>query len=49
MSPFDDAGVIDLTDERHDALELTAARAAYRDVLDVLAAATFAALDEFLA
>jgi hypothetical protein len=49
VSPFDDAGVIDLTDERHDALELTAARAAYRGVLDVLSVATFAAIDEFLA
>lgn len=46
---FDD-GVIDLTVDRVDALELTAARAAYRDVLDVLAdAACFAALDDFLA
>jgi hypothetical protein len=41
--------VIDLTDERPDALELTLARAAYRDVLDALAhAAAFAAIDDFL-
>jgi hypothetical protein len=41
--------VIDLTVERHDALELTLARAAYRDVLDALAhAAAFAAIDDFL-
>lgn len=40
---------IDLT-ERHDALELTLARAAYRDVLDALAsAAAFTAIDDFLA
>jgi hypothetical protein len=36
-------------EERHDALELTLARAAYRDVLDALAhAATFAAIDDFV-
>ena len=39
-------------EERHDALELTLARAAYRDVLDVLDvlahAAAFAAIDDFV-
>ena len=41
---------IDLTAvERDDALELTLARAAYRDVLDALAnAAAFTAIDDFL-
>jgi hypothetical protein len=43
-----DDDVLDLTD-RDDALELTLARAAYRDVLDaVSAAAAFTALDDFL-
>ena len=40
--------VVDLTD-RDDALELTLARAAYRDVLDAVAsAADFTAIDDFL-
>lgn len=46
---MDEREIIDLTVDRPDALELTLARAAYRDVLDVLAdTAAFAAIDEFL-
>lgn len=44
-------GYLDLValEERRDALELTLARAAYRDVLDALEhAAAFAAIDDFL-